>query len=138
MKFPYNEDVIIDMTLTSIQTDPASGKAALVFKTMVMPDGFKYLRKQTVEIIEASYTGYKVPVSAVRNVDGNDGVYVLNGNIIRFKLIDIITDQDGYYIVKQQLSYLDDKDYAKKLGLYEMIIVSGKDLYDGKIVKSEG
>lgn len=134
VKFPYNEDVIINMSLEEIHTDGENGDVLLVLRTMVMPDGFKFVRKQTLEIIEESYSGYKIPSSSVRKVDGKDGVYVLNGNTVTFKQVEVLTEQDGYFIVKQQPSFYDDPEYSKKLGLYEKVIVSGKDLYDGKII----
>lgn len=136
--FPYNSDVSVNMKLEKILRDNSSDSMVLVFKTDYMPDGFNYLRKQNIQIVDESYTGYKVPVNAVRVVDGVRGVYILSGNTVLFKEITVLTEQDGFFIVKEQPLYLDDEFYYKKLGLYDMIIVSGKDLYDGKIISNSG
>lgn len=136
--FPYNTDISVNMTLEKIVKESDLDKAVLVFKTNVMPSGFNYLRKQNIQIIEESNTGYKVPSNAVRVVDGVMGVYVLSGNTVLFKEITVLVEQDGYFIVKEQPSYTEDPDYKKKLGLYDMIIVSGKSLYDGKIISMSG
>jgi len=136
--FPYNSDVSVNMELQKILRDNGADSMVLVFKTDYMPDGFNYLRKQNIQIVDQSYTGYKVPVNAVRVVDGVRGVYILSGNTVLFKEITVLTEQDGFFIVKEQPIYLDDELYYKKLGLYDMIIVSGKDLYDGKIISNSG
>ena len=115
-----------------------SDKTVLVFKTDVMPSGFNYLRKQNVQIIEESYTGYKVPSNAVRVINGKKGVYILSGNTVKFKEITVLVEQDGYFIVEERPSYYEDPDCYDKLGLYDMIIVSGKNLYDGKIISASG
>ncbi len=138
IKFPYNTDIVIDMELDKIIQTNDSDNAVLVFKTNNMPEGFNYLRKQTVQIIEESYTGYKIPSNAVR-VSGNvKGVYILNGNTVRFKEVTVLIEQDGYVIVKEQPLYIDDPQYHTKLGLYDMVITSGKNLYDGKIINNAG
>ena len=136
--FPYNSDVTIKMKLEKIVRENESSQAILVFKTNTIPDNFNFLRRQNIQVVEESHTGYKVPSNAVRVVDGVKGVYILNGNTVSFKEVEVIVELNGYYIVKEQPSYRDDENYYKKLGLYDMIIVSGKDLYDGKIIGNTG
>lgn len=140
VKFPYNADIEIDMQLDRVvkNTSAEDDRAVLIFKTGQMPTGFNFLRKQTIEIIKETYTGYKVPASAVRIHDGKKGVFILSGNIVVFKEINVLTEQDGYYIVKEQPMYAEDENYYNKLGLYELIITSGKNLYPGKIVSNAG
>ncbi len=138
VKFPYNADATVVMTLEKIIEQSDSNQAVLVFKTNTMPDGFNYMRKQSIQIVEESYTGYKIPVNAVRVVDDVRGVYILSGNTVRFKEIEVLIEQDGYFIVKEQPTYLEDENYHKKLGLYDMVITSGKNLYDGKIISNAG
>lgn len=138
IKFPFNSDVTIDMTLEKVVVEKESGRAVLVFKSNYMPSGFKYLRKQNVQVIEESYTGYKISAKAVRVVDGVRGVYVLSGNTVSFKEIDVLAETDGYFIVKEQPTYLEDEFYYKKLGLYDNVIISGKNLYNGKIISAAG
>ena len=138
VSFPYNSDVSIKFKLEKTVREGESDRIILVFKTNAMPDGFNYLRKQNIQIAQESYTGYKVPSNAVRVVDGKKGVFTLNGNTVSFKEIAVLVEQDGYFIVEEQPSYLEDEFYYKKLGLYDMVITSGKDLYDGKIISSSG
>ncbi len=138
IKFPFSSDVAIDMTLEKTIVENESDRAVLVFKSNYMPSGFKYLRKQSIQVIEESYTGYKISAKAVRVVDGVRGVYILSGNTVSFKEIDVLAETDGYFIVKEQPTYLEDEFYYKKLGLYDNVIVSGKNLYNGKIISAAG
>ena len=108
-----------------------------------------------MEIVETSYTGYKVPVSAVRivnisqNEDGSrrvtpsasgetkgrtaQGVYILDGDRVHFREIKALAQINGYVICAEQ-NPAQDADYRYKLGLYDRVIVKGKNLTDGKIV----
>ncbi|MBQ9544844.1 MAG: hypothetical protein IJV00_06940 [Clostridia bacterium] len=112
------------------QTD--SDTVILVFSSNEIPDGFRYTRKQSVRIIKKRFEGLRVNKEAVRMVDGEQGVYVVLGNTVRFRKTQIIYTSDDYYLVKQSKST--DADYASSLMLYDKVITGGKNLYDGKII----
>ena len=133
VNFPYNDDISIKMTLSNVVSEVGSGRVLLVLETERIPEDFSFRRMQPVEIVRSSYTGYRVPISAARLVDGKQGVYIMIGNTIEFREIDILLEMDGYYIVAEQ-DPVNDPDYASKLGLYDQIVVSGKNLYDGKLI----
>ena len=132
IKFPYNNDTTLTTNLYRILSEAGSESAVLIFRTGVLPENFSYLRHQTVQIVKESYTGYRVPVSAVRVVNGRAGVYILQGSKIVFKRIDPLYEQDGYLIVAE----FDDNRANKNswLSKNDFVIVKGTDLYDGKIV----
>ena len=85
------------------------------------------LRIENIEIITAEYTGIRINNSAIREIDGNKGVYVLRGNIIQFKKINILSSNEDYSIIEK----VDDSSYVRQ---YDTIITQGVDLYDGKVV----
>lgn len=134
VKFPYNGDEEIPMKLHRIVTSGDDDSIVLVFSTGNVPKGFNFLRKQMVEIVQQSYTGYRVPVSSVRIIDGKQGVFVKKGNIAVFKEITPLVEIDGYFIVAQQ-DKINDENYAAKLGMYDLIITKGKNLYENKIIQ---
>ena len=133
VNFPYNDDISIKMTLSNVVSEVGSYRVLLVLEAERIPEDFSFRRMQPVEIVRSSYTGYRVPISAARLVDGKQGVYIMIGNTIEFREIDILLEMDGYYIVAEQ-DPVNDPDYASKLGLYDQIVVSGKNLYDGKLI----
>ncbi|NLZ36587.1 MAG: hypothetical protein GX897_03810 [Clostridiales bacterium] len=158
--FPYSNDTRVKMTLYRIITETDSDEVVLVFRGGDLPKDFNFLRRQTVEIVETSYTGYKVPVSAVRivNISQDEegrrlvtpssagesgsgepggrmaqGVYILDGDRVHFREIKALAQINGYVICAEQ-NPAQDADYRYKLGLYDRVIVKGKNLSDGKIV----
>ena len=122
------------MELHRIVTDSDSDNVILIFKTGHVPVDFNFLRKQSVEIVQQSYTGYRVPVSAVRMVEQRQGVYIKNGNLVEFREIVPLVEIDGYFIVEEQ-NKQDDPEFEKKLGMFDLVIVKGKNLYENKIIQ---
>ncbi len=132
--FPYNNDKQIKMELANIVAPDGGDRILLVFSSYEVPEDFSFNRMQTARIVKNSYTGYKVPISAVRLVDGKMGVYILVGTTVEFRYIDVILECDGYYIAAPR-DAANDPEYHTKLGLYDVIITSGRNLYVGKIIK---
>lgn len=149
------------MRLRSILTDTGgeSGRAAMIFECSSLPADFEYTRMQPVTVTVSTYTGYRVPLSAVRvvDVDGVEvrGVYILYGNFVYFRRVEIILTQDGYALCDSTAGEADDDVYhdfehggsvpaeteppaayekIPYLSLYDMVITSARGLYDGKIV----
>ena len=89
IRFPYNNDTAITMKLYRILSEAGSKTAVLVFETGTLPASFNYLRHQTVQIVREYYTGCRVPISALRVVNGQSGVYVLQGSKIVFKKVTV-------------------------------------------------
>ncbi len=132
--FPHNNDTEIKMKLSKVIAPDGSQRVILIFSSHECPDGFSFNRMQPVEVVRSSYTGYKVPISAVRlSEDGRMGVYILIGTTVDFRYIDVLLESDGYYIIAPRNAET-DPEYYTKLGLYDIVITGGKDLYVGKII----
>ncbi|HWP80571.1 MAG TPA: HlyD family efflux transporter periplasmic adaptor subunit [Candidatus Acidoferrum sp.] len=86
-------------------------------------------RQQTAGIILTSYEGLCVNNEARRVVDGVTGVYVLAGMEMTFKPIETLYTTDSYTIVKWE------PNKSGALRLYDEVILTGKEIYDGKIVQ---
>ncbi len=129
--FPYNSDLRLSMILDRIILQADDDRVVLVFRTNTIPDHFSFLRRQSVQIVTNTWKGYKVPLSAVRIVDGVQGVYVLEGYIVEFRRIEPMREIDGYFICRENNGSKDDADLLK---LYDHIIINGKNLYSGKII----
>ena len=90
------ERLVLD--LDDHDSDGDRAEALLVFWTKQMPKNFKYLRSQDVSIELATYSGYRIPLTAVRYYDGMTGVYTLSGGYVFFRQIDVIYEGNGYCI----------------------------------------
>jgi len=132
VKFPYNDGVTLNMLLYRILSDVDSETAVLIFRTGVLPNEFRYLRSQTVQVVQKAYSGYRIPASSVHIVGGRAGVYVLRGSRVEFRRIEPIYEYDGYLLVKERDETASDR--GDWLGKNEFVITKGTELYDGKIV----
>ena len=132
VSFPYNYDTKLTMTLERSVTESGSDDVVLVFSCTDLPEGFNYLRCQSVVIEKKGVSGYRIPTSALRMVDGREGVYILYGSTVYFRRVEVILEKDGYFIVAER--DMTREDAAEFLGVSDTVITRGKDLYDGKII----
>ena len=144
--FPYNYDTELDLIAEKVLTENSGDRAVAVFSCGEMPEGFSYLRSQAVEIVISESKGYRVPKTAVRFLDGYEGVYTLYGSTVVFKRINILLEVEGHYIVSttDPLAISKDETTAdgaeadplppyEYLSLYDRIIIAGKDLSNGMV-----
>ncbi|MBO5402019.1 MAG: hypothetical protein J6A85_02470 [Clostridia bacterium] len=134
LSFPFSSDIKCQMKLSKVIAQTDTDEIVLIFSTKTIPTSLNFSRKQTVNVVKESYSGLRVSASAVRVLDGVRGVYVLDGNTVIFKKIEVLYDDNGTYLCA--LPDKDNKAYvsASQLSLYDMIIVSGTDLYVGKVL----
>ncbi len=134
LRFPQvDED--IQVTVQDVRKEKDAKEALLILSGMDITPELVTMRFQSAEIIRDSYTGIKVPKSAVKiQVDEQgkqkQGVYILTGSVSRFKPIEVLYEGEDYYIVNQGNS-------AKNTGLVvgDNIIVKARGLEDKKVVK---
>ena len=129
--FEANGNKRMSLKLVKTVSDTDGDGSLLVFESFDSPSEFSFARMQSVKIIKSSVSGIKVPIGALRVVDGEEGVYILYGSKVYFCTADIIAQNENYYIAAEP-------DPAKTpygvLYVYDNIIVSGKDLYAGKVI----
>ena len=130
--------ITVNLPFASINTVTAeviaineNGKkqAAVILECNLMNSKISSLRMETAELVVGSYTGLKVPSSAVRvDKEGNKGVFVKVGNTAKFRKLEIIYTADEYVLTASGKG----EEYVR---MYDDIILKGKDLYDGKAIK---
>lgn len=133
--------VTIDLPYSAVSSVPATvaskSKAsgddvAVVFRCDRMNAYIASLRKEQGEIVMHTYTGLKIPKEAVtKNEDGDEGVYVLEGNIAKFKKLRTLYTTDEFVISGETAKEGETGDYVK---LYDAVITGGKNIYDGQIL----
>lgn len=133
VEFVENGNVGIPMILSSIIEDTVSGGGSiLVFSADRLPDGFSFDRVQSVSITVSSVSGIYVPRSAVVRDNGEYFVYVLDGSVVRMRYIEVIYEGSDYYLCATDVD--EEDDTRTYLGFNELIITSGNNLFDGRIL----
>ncbi|MGN1348850.1 MAG: HlyD family efflux transporter periplasmic adaptor subunit [Acutalibacteraceae bacterium] len=131
---------LTDMEVYSISPVTDGYSSVVLVSNMMSPD-IALLRKEKIKIVIDEFEGLKVPREAIRNAETSDtadasdisqsqnlGVYILYGQVVRFRKIDVIYFGDDYAIVSR------NTESSDSLKLYDMIITKGRNLYDGKII----
>lgn len=104
------------------------GSSVCVFECDVFSSDFVDARVTQVKLLLDSYKGIRIPTEALRIVNGRVGVYTQNGIEVVFKQIRQMISEEDYTLAE------DTTGESGYISLYDTIIVSGRDLYDGKII----
>ena len=135
--FPVGKNIIVNfpdegLEKVSMKVESAeavNGKLKVILSSTLMNETLANMRIENVEIVEQSYSGYKIPSNAIRfNKENNSGVYVLRGKIISFIEVEILYSQEEYVIVSAS------RTGGRGLKLYDDVVIKGRDVYDGKVI----
>ncbi len=133
----YNDNIYINLPYHGVERLPVKihkigdregKKTMLVLSCDLMNDALAGIRLEDIEIITEEFTGYKIANSAIRTVDGKKGVYVVSGNLVGFRKINILYSTDNFTIVNNPDG---SSDYIK---LYDKVVTKGVELYDNKLI----
>lgn len=105
-----------------------AGSRLLVLSSDRALQNVTLLRQQSAEIVFTSYSGLRVPKTAVRVENGQTGVYILEGTLAKWKPITILHDTGESYVVTL------DTSSTNNLWPGDELIINAKNLYDGKVV----
>lgn len=99
VNLPFSAVSSVKATVAAINENRETGEAALVLACNLMNSDIALLRQESAELVIASHTGLKIPTDALRvDEDGNKGVYVLSGNIAKFKKVNIVYSTDDFVL----------------------------------------
>ena len=146
--FPYNGNKTMSLELYCVIPELPGANAVAIFRSTQIPSGFDYTRMQPVQIHTAEYRGFEIPQSALRILDGWEGVYILDEVTVDFRRVHIAYEGDGYYIVTgddgSALSVETGDDTATDtadecpydwIQMNDVVIAEGRGLYVGKVVQ---
>lgn len=138
----------LSATITEVSIDEESGLTRFLITCETINGDVLRLNKADAQIIVGENTGLRIPTSAVHYIkeDGTEaedegenyipGVYVKYGNLARFCRIDpvdtdhpLITDGDYILVLPSGTA-----NSISEVRLYDEVIVSGQNLYDGKLL----
>ena len=118
----------LEMTVHRIG-EAENGRCLLILSCDRYMQEVTLLRQQSADVIFTSYTGLRVPKNAIRVVDQKPGVYVAEGKTAAWKQVEILYDNGESYVVAL------DKSSTDNLWPGDEIIVGGKNLFDGKVIR---
>ncbi len=118
----------IQAKISDIITEKDEDRSLIIFKSNLMSSELATVRFPEIEIVFRSYDGLQVPASALHysNEKGYTGVYVQEASVIRFKKVEPVFQNERFVV--SEINQLD----SSRLQLFDKVIISGKDLYDGK------
>ncbi len=112
------------------KTPLEDNKTMLVFKCNSMNEELSTIRKLSGKIIIRSHKGIKLRKDAIRfNSENKPGVYIIEGNLIKFNRIEELYSGDNYVVAK------DKTGVVGWLAQYDEVVVSGKGLSNGKVIR---
>ena len=161
--FAYNGGQSVTMTVERVVAGGDKTRTLIVLSATRLSSGFSFARRQTVDLTVAKLSGISVPRSAVRLVDGVQGVYVFDGVYANFRRIEVLREYEDVYIVKSDAQIAAEAadeteaaaEYAAETSAKEggtdtaapfdaakapyltendLIIVEGKSMSDGKVI----
>lgn len=130
VSFPENNGMTLELVCERM-LDNGEGGTVAVLRSDVTPLEFRYLRMQSAEITVGSTDGIYIPRQAYVSLGGLDGVYVFEDGTVRFRRILVVYQDDGYLIADFNDNAPEHE--AAYLSLNDLMITSGKNLYDGKV-----
>lgn len=132
ISYLYSSGKQLDAILAKKVTQTDTDAVVLVFMIEEVPADFDYTRQQTIRIVKKSSKGLSFPHSALRMINGEKGVFVVSGNSVDFKKVDIYYSSQSHYYSKEKAKT--DEDYSQFLSRFDRVITEGKNLYVGKIL----
>lgn len=109
-------------------SEPVDGQVAVVFACNTALADTLAMREATAEVVYTEYTGIRVPLKAVHiDEDGGTYVYTITAGQLEEKPVQIIYQTGDYCLVARGTE-------SNSLRAGNEIVVSGKNLADGKVV----
>lgn len=135
VNIPYYGYDGVRVTVESISAQ-SDGKIVLVFSCNMMNESYANMRIENIELVMNEYKGYKVNSSAIRQEQDSEGesisvVYILRGNIMNVRKIEIIYDAGDYVLVSEKT---EAGNGYKPISRYDEVIVKGRNLSDGRSI----
>ena len=135
INMPYYGFRDVTVKVESISPEQ-NGKVAVAFSCDMMNETYANMRIEDIELVFKEYTGYKINSSSIRREKDSKGneidvVYILRGDIMNVRKIEIIYDAGDYVLVSEETEASNGYRPIKR---YDEVIVKGRNLSDGKSI----
>lgn len=117
----------IPAQIVKVETDAANDAAKITISCDYMNGTILAANSAVASVIFGDYTGLRLDKAALRLVDGMPGVYVKYGNVIEYRKISVLFEDENYILVP--LVY---EQSVNELRRYDEVITGGRNISDGK------
>ena len=144
LRFPQGVSTDLPVTLESVGPEE-NGRAVVVLRGETYLSELTLLRQQSAQVIFSAAEGLRVPRAAVRVLtqteereDGSTeettvtGVYCVAGREAAFKPVRVLYSNENFALVEADVTA--DQE-LRRLRTGDEVIVSARDLYDGKVLE---
>lgn len=126
-----SSDKVYDVKVASVKNADEEGKSVVVLSCESLDEYMVMQRVQSMQLIFDEYSGIMVPRSAIRFQGEQKGVYVILGENITFKKIDVIYNGDDFVVSSNTA----EEDH---LLLYDQILLEAVSEEDVQTVSDTG
>ena len=116
----------IKCTVYDIRKD--GNDAVMILRSSMITSNVLTLRCEDITVILRTHSGIQVRQSALRKVDGEDGVFVKVGMLLKYRKIKVLYSDGNTAIIEY------DASVNSGLQLYDQVVYKGSNLKDGKAV----
>ena len=136
-EFRRGRDLHMNFTADGIYSVPArvenmtsEGSATFVVLSSIdLDENLATARDGSIDLVLRRYHGLRIETRAVRfDSEGNAGVYIDAGRLIRFREVEILYGGDGFVLIYRSHD-------ASGVQAGDHIIVRGRNLYDGRMIR---
>ena len=103
-------------------------ESIVILESSIISSNILTLRNEEISLIIRTHSGIQIRQSALRKVDGEDGVYVKVGLLLRYKKVEILYNDGTNVIIKY------DPASSNDVRVYDQVVYKGSHLYNGKAV----
>lgn len=130
LRFSKGTDRDLSAVVQSV-SGKENDRVAVVFASRQYLSRVTLLRQQSADVIRKSVSGIRVPADAIRvNKKGVSGLYCVVGVTARFKPVKVVYSSGDFALVAAVSEGMRDQ-----LRNGDQVIITAKNLYDGKVVR---
>ncbi|MBE6728686.1 MAG: hypothetical protein E7568_00445 [Ruminococcaceae bacterium] len=120
----------LSVTVAKINYSADKERATVLFSCQEMNSELAVMRTGSMMIISGEYEGLRIERGALRVNENQTGVYIVSGMELKFVKVKVLYQTEDY-VICEKLSASD----STSLRLHDKVVVKGRNLYEGKIIK---
>ena len=118
----------VEAVVWNVNKDQEKGGAVVVFRSDYINEALVNLRTAQADVKFKSISGLRVSSSAIRFEGIQKGVYIIRGEKLAFRPVDVLYEGAGFVVCREA----NPEAEPDCLQQYDDVVIEGAQLYDGK------